>query len=197
MSSFTLVVNSCNVTNTNNNSVYTYNFINGGFRVEDDMEIMVSSAQIPYSIFNITAAYNNNSFVLYFPTGSTSSSYTQFTLTLPDGFYTMSDFNNYIDQFCITNGLYLINSSGQNVYYINVSTNQNYYAVQLLLYTVPTSLPTGYTAPSNWIGYSTYSTARTPYFSNLFFLNHIFLEINGHYQYHIILYIVYQLQLSI
>ena len=109
---------------------------NGGFRIDDDMEAMVSSAQIPYSIFNITAAYNNNSFVLNFPTGSTSTSYTQFTIILPDGFYTMSDFNNYIDQFCITNGLYLINSSGQNVYYINFSTNQNYYAVQLLLYTV-------------------------------------------------------------
>ena len=136
---------------------------NGGFRIDDDMEAMVSSAQIPYSIFNITAAYNNNSFVLNFPTGSTSTSYTQFTIILPDGFYTMSDFNNYIDQFCITNGLYLINSSGQNVYYINFSTNQNYYAVQLLLYTVPTSLPVGYTAPSNWIGYSTYSSARTLY----------------------------------
>ena len=163
MSSFTLVLNSSNVTNTNNNSIYTYNFINGGFRIEDDMEVMVSSAQIPYSIFNITQAYNNNSFVLYFPTGSTSSSYTQFTITLPDGFYTMSDFNNYIDQFCISNGLYLINSSGQNVYYINFSTNQNYYAIQLLLYTVPISLPTGYTAPANWIGYSSYSSARTPY----------------------------------
>ena len=111
---------------------------NGGFRIDDDMEAMVSSAQIPYSIFNITAAYNNNSFVLNFPTGSTSTSYTQFTIILPDGFYTMSDFNNYIDQFCITNGLYLSNSSGQNVYYINFSTNQNFYAVQLLLYTVPT-----------------------------------------------------------
>ena len=71
MSSFTLVVNSSNVTNTNNNSIYTYNFINGGFRIEDDMEVMVSSAQIPCSVLNTTAAYNNNSFVLNFPTGST------------------------------------------------------------------------------------------------------------------------------
>ena len=64
--------------NSNNNSIYTYNFINGGFRIDDDMEVMVSSAKIPYSIFNITAAYNNNSFVLNFPTGSTSTSFTQF-----------------------------------------------------------------------------------------------------------------------
>ena len=159
--SFTLVINSSNVTNTNTNSIYTYNFIGGGFKVEEGMECMISSAQIPYSIFNITAAYNNNSFQLNFPTGA--SGYTTFNLTIPDGFYTMNDFNNYIQQYCITNGLYLINSSGQNVYYLNFSVNQNYYAIQILLYTVPRSLPTGYTAPSNWIGYSTYTSDRTPY----------------------------------
>ena len=60
MSSFTLVINSSNLSNPNNNSIYTYNFINGGFKIDEDMEVMVSSAQIPYSIFNITAAYNNN-----------------------------------------------------------------------------------------------------------------------------------------
>jgi len=163
MSSFTLVINSSNLSNPNNNSIYTYNFINGGFKVDEDMEVMVSSAQIPYSIFNITSAYGNNSFVLNFPTGSGASSYTTFTITFPDGFYTLNDFNNYVQQFCITNGLYLINSSGQNVYYINFSVNQNYYSIQLLLYTVPRSLPTGFTAPSNWIGYSTYTSDRTPY----------------------------------
>ena len=163
MSSFTLVVNSSNVSNTNNNSIYTYNFINGGFKIEEDMEVMISSAQIPYSIFNITSAYNNNSFVLNFPTGATSSSYTTFTVSFTDGFYTLSDFNNYVQQFCIANGLYLINSTGQNVYYINFSVNSNYYAIQLLLYTVPRSLPTNWTAPSNWIGYSSYSADRAPY----------------------------------
>lgn len=162
MSSFTLVINSSNLSNPNNNSIYTYNFINGGFKIDEDMEVMVSSAQIPYSIFNITAAYNNNLLILNFPTGSTSSSYTTFGITLPDGFYTMNDFNNYVQQFCITNGLYLINSTGQNVYYVNFSVNQNYYAIQLLLYTVPRSLPTGWTAPSNWIGYSTYTADRAP-----------------------------------
>ena len=159
--SFTLVINSSNVTNTNTNSIYTYNFIGGGFKVEEGMECMISSAQIPYSIFNITAAYNNNLIDIGFPTGA--SGYTTFNLTIPDGFYTINDFNNYIQQYCITNGLYLINSSGQNVYYLNFSVNQNYYAVQILLYLVPRSLPTGWTAPSNWIGFSTYPSDRTPH----------------------------------
>ena len=41
MSSFTLVVNSSILSNSNNNSIYTYNFINGSFRIDYDMEVTV------------------------------------------------------------------------------------------------------------------------------------------------------------
>ena len=50
MSSFTLVINSSNVANKNTNATYEYKFIGGGFQVTEDMEVMLSSAQIPYSI---------------------------------------------------------------------------------------------------------------------------------------------------
>ena len=60
--SFTLVINNSNLSNPNTNATYTYNFIGGGFTIDNDMEVMLSSAQIPYSIFNITSAYNNNKF---------------------------------------------------------------------------------------------------------------------------------------
>ena len=160
--SFTLVINNSNLLNPNTNATYTYNFIGGGFKVEDDMECMLSSAQIPYSIFNITSAYNNNSFILYFPTGSGAGIYTPFNITIPDGFYTIPDLNAFMQQFAITNGLYLINS-GENVYYTPAFyVNPTSYAIQILLYTVPRSLPSGWTQPSNWIGYSTHSFDRTP-----------------------------------
>jgi hypothetical protein len=161
--SFTLVVNSTNLSNPNTNGTYTYNFIGGGFRVDEDMEVMVSSAQIPYSIFNITAAYNNNTFKLSFPNGNAIINYTEpYYITLPDGFYTIEDLNSYVQQYCITNGLYLIDNNGNNVYYIAFYLNVSSYAVQLLLYTVPRSLPSGWTQPSNWVGYSTYTNDRTP-----------------------------------
>ena len=116
--SFTLVINSSNLSNPNTNGTYTYNFIGGGFKVEDDMEVMLSSAQIPYSIFNITAAYKNNAFTLQFPTGAAVGTYTAFNIVIPDGFYTINDLNSYLQQYCITNGLYLIDGNGNNVYYI-------------------------------------------------------------------------------
>ena len=99
--SYTLVLNSSNVVGTNNNT-YQYNFIKGSFTVPDGTEIMVSSIQVPYSWFIITAAYNNNSFTLYFPTASTR--YTSFTINIPDGFYSTTSLNSYIQQYCITNG---------------------------------------------------------------------------------------------
>jgi len=161
--SFTLVVNSSNVANTNTNATYQYKFINGGFRIDEGMECMISSAQIPYSIFNITSVYNNNKFVLGWPVGPATNVFQLFQITFPDGFYTIDDIRNYLQQFCITNGLYLINSAGDYVYYIDVQQNATYYANQILLYTVPRSLPTGWTQPSNWIGYSTFTSDRTPF----------------------------------
>lgn len=162
--SFTLVINNSNVVNTNTNATYEYKFIGGGFSVPDGMECMVSSAQIPYSIFNITEAYNNNRFRLSFPTGALSTTYTDFNITIPDGFYTIDDFNSYMQQYAISNGLYLINNVGENVYYTPAFyVNAVSYAVQMLLYTVPRSLPSGWSQPSNWIGYSTWTTDRTPH----------------------------------
>lgn len=161
--SFTLVINNSNVSNTNTNATYTYNFIGGGFTVDNDMEVMLSSAQIPYSIFNITSAYNNNSFAFHFPSGAGVGTYTNYTITIPDGFYTIDDLNSFIQQFCISNGLYLIDNNGNNVYYIAFYVNQVSYAIQILLYTVPRSLPAGWTQPASWIGYSTYTQDRTPH----------------------------------
>jgi hypothetical protein len=161
--SFTLIINSSNVVNRNTNATYQYNFIGGNFQVDDDMDVMLSSAQIPYSIFNITSTYNNNKLIIGFPTGAATNSYTTFNITFPDGFYLVSDIRYYIQQFCITNGLYLINANGENVYYIDFQTDTTYYANQILLFTVPRSLPVGWTQPSNWIGYSTFSSDRTPY----------------------------------
>lgn len=161
--SFTLVLNSTNVVNKNTNATYQYNFIGGNFSVDDDMEVMLSSAQIPYSIFNITSVYNNNKITLGFPTGSATNSYTIYDITFPDGFYATTDIRNFIQEFCIDYGLYLINASNENVYYVDIQTNPTYYANQILLFPVPTSLPIGWTQPPNWIGYSTFSSPRTPY----------------------------------
>ena len=160
--SFTLVLNSQNTFGTGNNT-YKYNFIQGNFVIPPDSEVMVANVQIPYSFYNITAAYNNNQFQFSFPTGS--SGYTTSTITIPDGFYTTTSLNYYLQQWMISNGYYLINGSGQNIYYYSIQYNSYQYGNQLLSYLVPTSLPNGYTAPANWAGYP--SVSRCPYITIL------------------------------
>ena len=160
--SFTLVLNSQNVYEGGNNT-YKYNFIQGNFNIPPDSEVMVANVQIPFSFYNITAAYNNNQFQFSWPTGS--SGYTTITITIPDGFYTTTSLNYYLQQIMISNGYYLIDGSGQNVYYYSIQYNSYQYGNQVLAYTVPTSLPSGYSAPSNWAGYP--SVSRTPYITIL------------------------------
>lgn len=150
--SYNLVLNSNNAIN---NSTFQYKFING-FVINDEAELAISNIQIPYSWFNVTQAYNNNSVILTFP----SLIPTIITITFNDGFYTVTDLNAYIQQICITNGLYLINASGQYVYYLTLLYNTTYYAVQVVSQLVPTSLPAGFTQPANWVGYNT--VLRTP-----------------------------------
>jgi len=86
----------------------------------------------------------------------------KYHVVLPEGFYTTTSLNAYLQNFSIENGLYLIENSTQNyIYYISVVYNVTYYANQVVLKTVPTSLPAGFTAPANWAGYV--GSARTPY----------------------------------
>jgi len=149
--SFNIVLNNSNVVANTNKSTYQYNFINGNFRLKN-AKISLTNVTLPYSWFNISNQWANQTLSIYWVSGTTITAY---PITIPAGFYTTSDINNYIQQVCILNGLYLINASGQYVFYIAVTTNVNAYANQLILTAIPNSLPTGYTAPSSFPGYPT------------------------------------------
>jgi len=161
----TLVLNSNNVIGTNN-STFQYNFIQGAFRSKN-CEMEIGSVTIPYSWYNVSSFYNNKTFSLTFPYLATTAT---LNIILPDGFYTVSDIQNYIELECINNGLYLVNS-GQNVYFINLSTNITFYKNQFVFNLVPTALtgayagftqpPTGYWSATAGNGLPTVST--TPF----------------------------------
>jgi hypothetical protein len=141
---FTLVLNSQNVIGTGNNT-YKYDFIKGNFTIPEDSEVMVANVQLPYSFYNIKSAYNNNQFNLYWPTGTSTNN--TYTITLPDGFYTTTSLNFFLQQYCITNGLYLVNDSGQNVYSFSIQYNSYQYGNQITTTLVPSSHPGGFTTP--------------------------------------------------
>jgi len=146
---FTLILNSSNVVPGSNNTSFKYNFIGGNFLAKD-MEICIGSLTMPYSFFNISSKYNNNKFTIAFPA---TAGFISIPVTLPDGFYSVNDIQNYIQAVCIANGFYLISASGDYVFYTFLTYSPIYYAVQLVQTLVPTSLPSGFTIPSNFQGF--------------------------------------------
>jgi len=147
-----LVVNSSNVIGTNNNT-YQYKFIQGSFQSKD-CEMAIGSATIPYSWYNISSLYGNNKLTINFPYLATTY---QMDLVFPDGFYSTTDINNYIQLQCLNNGLYLT-YGGQNYFFISLSTNTNYYTNQFVFSMVPTTVATG--------PYAGYAVPTTGYWSS-------------------------------
>lgn len=121
-------------------------------------EIGLESISIPYSWFNITTAFNNRSIgSIAWPTGAASYDYYQ--VVFDEGFYTVDSLNAWIQNWMIQQGLYLINDSGEYVYYLEIVQNSTFYRLQWNLYDVPTSLPSGWSNPG---GLVFPSTSRKP-----------------------------------
>lgn len=144
--SFPILLNINNQTSTNQ---FTYRLS----RPIDfsDFEIALGSVSIYYSWQAITAQRGNNTFKIIWPTGSTTTTY---TITLPNGTYSASDLNNYLQYWSIQNKLYLINStSGSYQYFISCAENPSSYAIQFTM--SPYVAQSGFTQPSGAPAFST------------------------------------------
>jgi len=109
-------------------------------------EIAIAKLQIYNSQYNINSnLYGNNTFSLIIPTAATTST---LVITLPDGYYSYADINTYIQSKLVTAGAYLIDGSGNNIFYMNMSANATYYSCQIDFVPVPIALPAGYTKPA-------------------------------------------------
>ena len=158
MSSFTIALNQSNLVSGSTNSKYQYSFPAGGVTFSPGFEVALQSLSMYYSWPNITASYGNNSFQ-YSWLGVPVS------VTLPDGFYTISEVNSFLQSAMVSNSQYLIDSAGNYVYFLEITTNSSLYAVQLNAYPIPTSTQAaalGYTTPTGWAGYPV--SATTPQF---------------------------------
>jgi len=147
-----ITLNSSNVSNTQTN-IFNYTFLSGSVNFKKS-RIAVQSIIIPYSWLNVNGTvYNNAALQLIFPvriSGSNTSS--TINITIPNGFYTVTQLNQYLQSQMIANGYYLVNGSSQNVYYLEIVANTNLNNAQLNCYVVPASLPVTYTygATATW-----------------------------------------------
>ena len=166
----TVVLNNNNVLQNGKNNTLIYNFpTTAAF---DKSYVAVASVSMYYSWFNIASQYANNVLSYTWTVGSTSTIYyvggTSFPstspTTIPDGLYEVATLNQLLQYTMIGNGHYLVNTAtAQNVYFLEIIVNDARYRVQVNTFNVPTSLPSGYTAPTALPGYPTLVTSPAVY----------------------------------
>ena len=111
---------------------------------------------IYYSWRNITQKLGNN-FFQYQLNGST------YDVVIPDGFYSISDINDFLEYVMADNGHYLVDEESNNVYFLSLNANIIYYQVTFTCKPIPTVLPLGHTNPK---GLSLSGTTPQFIFSN-------------------------------
>lgn len=147
----TIVLNRSNIESSNGyNNQFVYKFPTT-VNFKDDF-VAVSSVSLYYSWYNISEALGNNRFSYNWADSGTNN-YQTYNVVIPDGLYEIADINAFLQSVFIANGHYLVNATSQNVYYAEVVVNSSRYKIQINTFSVPTSLPAGFSAPANWAGY--------------------------------------------
>lgn len=144
---FPIILNSTHAV-AGDTSTYTYKFPRGAINLKG-ASVAVSTINIYYSWANISASlYNNNQYKILFPDGSPLT-FTEYTVTIPDGNYTVEDLNKHLQSFFVSNGKYHINATtGAFRYYMQWISNPTTYSIDLVCYNIPQSLPSGFNEPT-------------------------------------------------
>jgi hypothetical protein len=121
----TLILNSSNIVEGTNNSVLEFEFVGGNVNLVKGQKVSLASIQMYYSTFNITSAYGNNVFNYTWVDG------TSHQVLFPDGFYDADGINNYLHFVMLQNKHYLIDPTGDYVWFITFSPNPTRYAIEV------------------------------------------------------------------
>ena len=140
----TLILNSSHYVQGSGNR-YVYQFPNTA-RFEAGSSIAVANLAVYNSIQNITSTRGNNRLTFTWLG-------TAYNWTIPDGYYSVSDLNFWLQNQCILNTLYCTaNSGANNVYFIELAINSVRYATSLNFYAIPTASQAtalGYSQPAS------------------------------------------------
>lgn len=136
--SSSIIINSTNAVQTSAPfSSFQYNF--PGNTSFNDKQLLLSGLVWPFSNFNVNpTTYQNANYQIIWIDG------TVLQISMPAGFYAVSDISNYLIQQMIAKTWYTVNSAlstapNTNNYYLGLEENQTYYSVQLNSAAVPTA----------------------------------------------------------
>jgi hypothetical protein len=140
------------------NATYEYNFPRGSVKFADGDTVALAQFSSYYTWYNITSAYQNNEFTYYWwdaahPYGVIDAGNT-YTVSFPDGFYNLNfvespvnTYNEFFQKAMILNGTYLLDASGEYVFFMEIVWNNTYSRAQIISYPIPTVLPLGWSLP--------------------------------------------------
>lgn len=120
----TLILNSSNIVPNSGNSVFLYNFPQGGVSFKDDL-IAVQQVSIYNSVFNVSSSNQNTSFSYIWVDGSVNA------VVMPNSYLELADINAFMQSVMISNKHYLRTTGGDNVYLLNLAVNPSRYAYQV------------------------------------------------------------------
>lgn len=129
-----ILINQTNVVSGTKNSQYVYKFITP--ENISNSSIALHSLQMYYSWFNVNANLYNNNQLQYLWWDDQGVLNQTFTITIPDGFYTDSTLNLFIQSQMVKNGHFLYNSANAvkaNIYFFQLVSNPTYYAFQIYI----------------------------------------------------------------
>jgi hypothetical protein len=139
----TIVINSSNYVQNSGNK-YVYNFPQTNY-FPTGSSIGVSQIAMYNSIQNITEQRGNNKISLNW-LGEV------YNITIPNGYYSVSDLNYFIHNQFIINNLYVTaNNGSDNVYFVEIVINSIRYSTSLNFYAIPTAAEAsnlGYVKPA-------------------------------------------------
>jgi hypothetical protein len=142
----TLILSQKNVVAGSNNTIFEYAFPGGGIQLQKQTKIALASITMYNSTPNISAALGNNTYSYKWIDATVN------VVTMPDGFYEISDLNNFLHQTMLNNKHYLTEvSTGDAVWFLTMSVNASTYKIDLLAYPMDTTnyvAPTDYTVPA-------------------------------------------------
>jgi len=145
----TIVLNSTNFVPGSGN-VFQYNFPSAVSFAKGD-RIGLASLSVTNSTYNISAARANNTVTIQWPTITPTSNYVKgqtswsinytmnsYPFFIPDGYYTVSQLNTYLQLQMFNQGLYMTSNAGAStIYFFNIVAVTQQYGVQISAFQLP------------------------------------------------------------
>ena len=155
-----IVINSSNfVKNSGNTFIYS---LPSSVKLTTISKCGVAAISVYNSTFNISAARGNNTITFAFHAASTI---TKDYIIIPDGYYSVSDLNFFLQSKMFADNLYVFSNNGANVvYFFEIVLNSVQYSTRLNSYYLPLTgeaITLFYTKPSG-ASWAFPSTNRTP-----------------------------------